>query len=107
MEELLHALGIEDYEKLSLDERETFDNWISVLQQKGELTPPEIKAYIEKMIYEVAQKLAVEPEGTKNNIHLKARLMNYILLKAFLDGPQAAQQELKNYIERLKAQPRR
>lgn len=103
MDELLQALGLE-YEQLNLDERNTLNEWLSALQTK-QLTVSDIRSYINKMKDEIARKLAEVPDDEKHkteNILLKARLQNYILLYAFVSSPFEAKQELENYIANVK-----
>lgn len=100
MEEILRALGV-TYEELKPAELDTVTQWLNDLQAK-EITLDDVRKYIGKMKDEVSLALAKEPEGTMNNILLKGRLMNYVLLQAMLSSYPDAKEELDQYISNLK-----
>jgi hypothetical protein len=104
MEQLLSAFGL-SYEDLRLEEREYLNNWLAQLEGKAEMRADQVRGFIVQCKNEVAYKLSELPDDAEHklqNIHLKARLMNYIMLEGFLTSPEQAKKELENYIDRLK-----
>lgn len=85
------------YDDLTPDEKQTLNTWSEALQ-KGQLTVERIREYI------VSMKQAVESEVTKTDLNskqdllLKARLRNYMLLEGFLSTPEKAQEQIENAI---------
>lgn len=104
IDEILEKKGIK-YEDLKPNERQTF---LSMLDQlnKSSLTLPKLKDYITSMRDTVENELVNEPEfvrilgifavPNRNQIYLKARLRNYILLQSFLSTPEKAKAQLEN-----------
>jgi predicted amino acid-binding ACT domain protein len=101
MDEILSVFGL-NFEEITLDERDDLNRMAAVYEIQQQLTLEDVKRYITEATNEVMLKLAVEPEGTINNVHLKARLLNYTMLLGVLSGPQRAREELAKYVERLK-----
>lgn len=81
-------------------EKETYYNMLEQVQ-KAQMSPEKLKAYISSM------KAAVETELTKidltsqQDIFLKARLKNYLLLESFLISPEKAKQVLEDMISSM------
>lgn len=82
------------YEDLNSVERETLNSWLEVLD-KNKLTLESIKTYIASMRDAVEQELTQTGHNSKQDIFLKARLRNYMLLEAFLSTPERARQALE------------
>lgn len=99
IEELLTKFGLK-YEDLNTMERETMNTWMEALQ-KGQLSVERIKEYITSMRDAVEQELAKSDVGTKQDIFLKARLRNYMLLDAFLTTPEKAKQQIENAVSSM------
>jgi len=97
MEELLEKYGLK-YEDLNISEKETLNSWLSALQQ-GQLTLEKLADYIATMRASVEQELTHYDLGSKQDIFLKARLRNYMLLEAFLTTPAKAQAQLESAIK--------
>lgn len=98
------------YEDLTQVERETFLTWLDALQ-KQQLTIDKIREYTQAMRSSVAEQLINEPEflyififkvPNRNQILLKARLRNYILLEAFLSSPQKAKEAMERALASIK-----
>lgn len=87
-------------------ERDTYFEMEIALRQSV-LTPETLKAHISTMKTIVSEELAKEPEFIRvfifkfrndNNILLKARLRNYMLLETFLDSPDKAKKAIADAI---------
>jgi hypothetical protein len=100
IDDILERLGLK-YEDLSREERATVNKWISDLT-KSELTIPVVRKYIIEMKESVENELSNSDLNSKQDIFLKARLRNYLLLKALLDSPTKAKKALEAQLEGLK-----
>lgn len=96
MDKLLEKVGLK-YEDLSVVEKETLNTWMEALQ-KGQLSVEKIKGYIGSMREAVEQELAKADLGSKQDLFLKARLRNYMLLDGFLTTPEKAKEQIENAI---------
>ena len=99
IDEILTKLGLK-YEDLSKVERETLHTWMESLD-KNTVTLASVKTYISSMKDSVEQELTKIDNGSKQDIFLKARLRNYMLLEAFLFGPEKAKQAIDRAIASL------
>jgi hypothetical protein len=103
-EELLAKFNIKK-DNLTQDERTTLQKWAEMVSQK-QITPLEVKGYIEAMIPSLERELAGydnPPMSFANLIfrgrrerHIKARLQNYLMLRDFLTAPDRA----RSYVEK-------
>jgi hypothetical protein len=89
------------YEDLNQAERGTFNMWLESLQ-KGALTIEKIKEYITNLKVSVEQELTKYDLGSKQDLFLKARLRNYMLLEAFLMSPQKAKEAIERSLAGVK-----
>jgi len=89
------------YDDLSNDERETLNSWIKVLADK-KITVELIKENIIAMKMAVEQELCKVGHNNKEDIFMKARLRNYMLLEAFLESPEKAKKALEQSLRGLK-----
>jgi len=96
IDQILERTGLK-YEDLNVAEKETLNNWMDALQ-KGQLTVEKVRDYITSMKSAVEQDLCKSDLGTKQDLMLKARLRNYMLLEGFLSTPQKAKQQIENAI---------
>lgn len=93
------------YEELSEGERDTLLAMVENLKQ-GQLTLDQYKEYVQKMKYSVENELAKHDLDPKQDIFLKARLRNLMLLEIFLVAPEKARAAVDAQIEQMKkAQP--
>ena len=92
IDELLERTGLK-YEDLNKAERETLDSWMQALS-KNELTLAGAKSYIISMRDAVEQELTQVGHNSKQDILLKARLRNYMLLEGFLSTPEKAKEAI-------------
>lgn len=101
MDEILSAFGL-NFEDITLDERDELERMALVYEQQQQLTLDDVLKGVQAAQQQVMLKLAIEPEGTVNNVHLKARLLNYTMLIDLLSGPMKARAALDIYVQRLK-----
>jgi len=100
MDDILKKYGLK-YEDLNPTEKETLNTWVNTLQQ-AQLTTDKIKDYIHTMKEGVELELTKIGHENKQDIYLKARLRNYILLEAFLLTPEKAQKMIDKSIGGIK-----
>jgi len=90
-----------NYEDLNTAEKETLENWENALKA-SELTIEKIRDYIGMMVTGVENELAAYDLPKEKDLLLKARLRNYILLRAFLTGPEKARKAMEQAVNNLK-----
>ena len=100
IDEILEKYNLK-YEDLNVGERETLHSWIEALGQK-KLTLESVKEYVISMKSSVEQELTKVGHESKQDIFLKARLRNYMLLEAFLVTPEKAKKALEEAMTGLK-----
>ncbi len=93
LDEILTKVGLK-YQDLLPAEKETLNSWLSALQQ-NQITPERIKEHISSMKFAVEDELSRTGYNSKQDLLLKARLRNYLLLEAFLTTPEKAKQQLE------------
>lgn len=96
IDDILNKFGLK-YEDLNSMEKETLNNWLQGLN-KGEITLGRIKDYLSAMRDSVEQELAETKHNTRQDIFLKARLRNYMLLISFLVSPEKAKEALEKAV---------
>lgn len=96
---ILEKVGLK-YEDLNSAEKQTLQEWMQQLSDK-KLTVDDVKAYIRAMIESVEGELTDTSHNSKQDLFLKARLKNYILLEAFIDSPEKAKKALASQLESL------
>lgn len=89
------------YEDLNELERDTYSSRLSNLQ-KSEISIDKLKDYIRSMRDSVEQELTKVSHNSKQDIFLKARLRNYMLLEAFLDTPNKLRNQLEQMVSSVK-----
>jgi len=99
IDEILARVGLK-YDDLEPPERETLNVWLQALQQ-SQVNPEKLKGYISSMRESVENELTKSDLGTKQDLFLKARLRNYLLLEAFLSSPDKAKEQLDRAIAGL------
>lgn len=88
MDEILQKAGLK-FDDLTIAERDTLFDWSKSLQSK-QLTVGSIKSYIQSMRFSVERELTETGHNSKQDILLKGRLRNYMLLEAYLESPEKA-----------------
>lgn len=92
MDSILENLGLK-YEDLTKVERETLAGWVQNLEQSA-LSVDKIRDYIHTMRDSVETELTKTSLNTMEDIFLKARLRNYMLMEAYLSTPIKAREAL-------------
>lgn len=94
IDEILTKFNLK-YSDLSRDEVEVLHNWLSALQENS-LTVDKIRDYLQSMKGYVEDELTRVGHESKQDVLLKARLRNYMLLEAFLTSPDKARKQMEN-----------
>ena len=92
------GIKVEDLNPL---EKETFFKMLEVVE-KSQMTPERLKDYISSMKMAVEQDLTKSVLGKEEDLFLKARLKNYILLEAFLTSHKRAKAQLEDMVSNIK-----
>lgn len=105
MDDLLKSLGINtngvNYDEMTKEEQKTLHEWLDAFR-KNELTVAGIKSYIVTMRDSVELELTNTSISSKEDIFLKARLKNYLMMEAFLTAPEKAKKYLEQSLNGLK-----
>lgn len=96
IDEILTKFNLK-YEDLNHAERETLNSWMGALQN-GQITVEKVRDYIASMRDSVEQELTKTGHDSKQDIFLKARLRNYMLLESFLISPEKARRSLERAV---------
>jgi len=97
MDKVLEKFGLK-YDDLSSAERDTLHSWMQAIQQQN-LTIEKVKEYLGSMKETVEIELTKVGHNSKQDLLLKARLRNYMLLDAFLSSPEKAQRALERALQ--------
>ena len=97
--EILEKAGLK-FDDLDASERETLYTWEEALA-KSQISVESIKTYINTMKAAVEQELSVAGLNSKQDLFLKARLRNYMLLEGFLSSPERAKEALDRAVAGL------
>jgi hypothetical protein len=97
---LLDKFGVK-YEDLTTAEKETLNQWTQALANK-ELTLTGVKDYIRALIEAVERELANYNLKKDQDLFLKARLKNYLMISDFLTGPDKAKKYIEQSIQNIK-----
>lgn len=89
------------YDDLSIPEKETLNKWLDDFSQ-NRLTLEGVREYIASMRDTVEQELTKVDHNTHQDIFLKARLRNYMLLEGFLSSSDKARKALERAMQTLK-----
>jgi predicted ATP-dependent Lon-type protease len=96
IEKMLEKTGLK-YDDLTPDEKETLNSMLDIVG-KSALSVEKIRTYINEMKDAVEKELSKMDFDTRQDIFLKARLRNYLLLSAFLSTPEKAKEQLENSV---------
>lgn len=94
LEQLLKQRGVDDYDALTDDEKKTYREWLDV-QSNAELSIEKLKGYIKQMRISVEMTLATHDLKPQQDMYLKARLKNYILIEALFELPEKARKMIE------------
>jgi uncharacterized coiled-coil protein SlyX len=100
LSQLLDKFNIK-YESLNTAEKDTLQEWSKALASK-ELTLADVKDHIRALIEGVERELATYNLNKDQDLFLKARLKNYLMLSDFLTGPDKAKKYIEQSIENIK-----
>lgn len=100
MDDLLKMFGVKDltYDQLTPDERATFHAWVDNLKKRT-LTLTDIHGYIQQLRDTVENELTKPSLKPRDDIYLKARLRNLMLLDSMLSLPAKAEELLKRQVK--------
>lgn len=96
IDDLLEKSGLK-YEELRIPEKEKLNEWVDALQT-SQISIEKVRDYITSMREAVEQELTKYDLDSKQDLFLKARLRNYILLEVFLSSPQRTKEQLETMI---------
>ena len=99
IDKLLERVGLK-YDDLNPGEKETLNTWLDAIQ-KSKVTIETLRDHITAMKQAVEQELTKTTNNNKQDVFLKARLRNYLLLEAFLTTPEKAQAQLEQAVSGL------
>ena len=102
MDELLQRFNL-TYDELYPVEKEQLNTWMEALQ-KNELTLAKVKGYIGAMRESLELELTKVGHESKQDLFMKARLRNYMLLDAFLTSPEKARQAIERSLMNIPTQ---
>lgn len=92
MDEILQRVGLK-YDDLSSSERETLNSWLSAIDNQ-QLTLDGVRIFIHSLRENIENELVNVGHNSKEDIFMKARLRNIMLIESFLTSPQKARQSL-------------
>lgn len=98
-DKILERLNLK-FEDLTREERTTLQSWMDVLQKKR-ISLEDVRVNITAMKEAVENELTKTDLNSNQDLFLKARLRNYLLLEAFLSSPERAKEALERMIEGL------
>ncbi|MEM4271415.1 MAG: hypothetical protein QXO70_04980 [Candidatus Pacearchaeota archaeon] len=99
IDSILKKIGLK-FEDLNTIERETLYSWQEALS-KNNITVENIRNYIKVMRDSVEKELTKTNLNSKQDLFLKARLKNYMLLEAYLSTPEKAKEAIERAISGL------
>ena len=94
--EILERVGVRDFDDLKDFEKETYFKMLEVAES-GKITLDDVKKHIKRMREGVEYSLATEKLTKEQDLFLKARLKNYILMEAVFERPDRAREQLDQY----------
>lgn len=99
MDKLLALFGRPDltYDQLTPVERDTFHAWLSNLK-KNSLTLNDVHGYIKQLRDGVENELTKSDLAPRQDLFLKARLRNYMLLDSMMSLPMKAEELLRKQV---------
>lgn len=99
LNEFLEKLGLK-LEDLTIDEKNTYFQMLDA-QAKSVLTIEKLKDYISSLKLSVEQELTKPDLDKRQDVFLKARLKNYLLLESFLLSPERTKKAMESYLANL------
>ena len=99
IDRLLEKTGLK-YEDLTNDERDTLQTQLTSLEQ-NKLTLDTVRTHITFMKGAVEKELCKVGHNNKQDLLLKARLRNYMMLEDFMTSPEKAKQAIERSLSGL------
>jgi hypothetical protein len=96
IDDILTKLNLK-YEDLTIAEKDTLNGWMAALS-KNAVTIETVRGHIAAMRDAVEQELTKSDLNTKQDLFLKARLRNYMLLEAYLTTPDKAKKAMEQML---------
>ena len=90
-----------NYEDLNAAEKETLNEWVHSLET-NELTLEKVKDYMKYLIEAVEREMATYDLSKNQDLFLKARLKNYLMISDFLTSPDKARKHIEQSIQAIK-----
>jgi hypothetical protein len=94
---LLEKLGL-DYEKLTAEEKKTYQEWSNVLTQP-EVTIDDLKKFLPSYIDRLEYDQTSYENKPNKDLYLKAAIRNAKMILAFITGPEKRREWLERHIE--------
>jgi hypothetical protein len=95
---LLTKLGVNSYEELTTEERETYRQWSQALIGR-KLTDEDVAQFFELQIEDCLMKLTTKTLNDREDTFLKAKLDLIRQIKNFLDSPKREQEVITRQIQ--------
>jgi hypothetical protein len=99
LQKYLKKLGVEEFSRLSEEEKETYRKWEETLQGR-KITDEEVEAFFDTEIEETTKKLINEQYSSREDIFMKMKLEFLGKMKSFLNGPRVEKKMLEQNISR-------
>lgn len=99
MEEILKARGL-TWDDLSAEERETAYVWDKALKEQN-LTLDRVREFIKTLLYQTQIAVAKHSLTDKEDLFHKARLLDLMLLDAFLTSPQKTKAHIEMMLDTI------
>lgn len=100
LDEILKRFDLK-YEDLTTAEKDTLSGWIVALQNNA-VTTESVRMYFAQMRRGVEEELTKHNLSKEQDLFLKARLRNYMLVEDFLTGPEKAKEALEKAMGNIK-----
>src|SRR5690348_6787400 len=94
---LLEKLGL-SYDKLSAEEKRTYQEWSTVFTQ-ADVTIDDLKKFLPSYIDRLEYDLNSYENSKDKDLYLKAALRNAKMMLAFITGPEKRREWLEKHIE--------
>ena len=98
LQKLLTKLGVNSYEELSSEERETYRSWSAALIGR-KLTDEEVGQFLTLQSEDCVMKLTTTSLNDRQDIFLKAKLDLIRQIQNFLDSPAREREVVTRQIE--------
>lgn len=97
LESLLKKLGVQSYDQLTEEEKQTYRDYENILTGR-KITDDEVKQFFNQEIENTLLKLEDMKLDTREDIFLKMKLSFIRKLVAFLDAPEREKKQLQALI---------